>query len=178
MVTKSYKLREETAQKLDAIMEEMKQTEQGVNWEDCMNTLAQSYEMQKTAQDADRKADARDFQATISRAVDMYIAALAAIPIAQERARAESQKAITASNAATAALYLKIEELERQLKNYESIKTQASRADTLQRELEGIVQKHTDELDIMKREHAAELREAIASEREKYAEQLASKFST
>lgn len=177
MVTKSFKLSEETAKKLEAVLEEMKQSEQGVSWEDCMDALASSYEMQKTAQGADRQADARDFKATINRAVDLYIAALAAIPAAQDRARAESEKVINASNAATAALYVKIEDLERQLKDYESIKAQASRADALQRELEGLEKKHADEIELLKRESAAELREAIAAEREKYAEQLATKFS-
>lgn len=177
MITKSYKLSEKTVQKLEAVMAEMKQTEQSVNWEDCLSALATSYEMQKTAQGADRHADAQDFKATINRAVDLYIAALAAIPAAQDRARAESEKAINASNAATAALYTKIEDLERQLKDYESIKAQASRADALQRELEGLAKKHADEIELLKRESTAELREAIATEREKYAEQLATKFS-
>lgn len=177
MVTKSFKLSEETAKRLEAVLEEMKQSEQGVSWEDCMDALASSYEMQKTAQGADRQADARDFRATINRAVDLYIAALAAIPAAQDRARAESEKAINASNAAATALYVKIEELEKQLADYENLKERASRADALQREIEGLSQKHANEIDILKREHAAELREAIATEREKYAEQLTTKFS-
>lgn len=177
MVTKSFKLSEETAKRLEAVLEEMKQSKQGVSWEDCMDALASSYEMQRTAQGADRQADARDFRTTINRAIDLYVSALAAIPAAQDRARAESEKAINASNAATAALYTKIEDLERQLKDYESIKAQASRADALQRELDGLEKKHADEIELLKRESAAELREAIATEREKYAEQLASKFS-
>lgn len=177
MITKSYKLSEKTVQKLEAVMAEMKQTEQSVNWEDCLSALATSYEMQKTAQGADRQADARDFRTTINRAIDLYVSALAAIPAAQDRARAESEKAINASNAAATALYAKIEELEKQLADYENLKERASRADALQREIEGLSQKHANEIDILKREHAAELREAIATEREKYAEQLATKFS-
>ena len=66
--------------------------------------------------------------------------------------------------------------LEKQLADYENLKERASRADALQREIEGLSQKHANEIDILKREHAAELREAIATEREKYAEQLATKF--
>ena len=176
MLTKSYKLTDETAAKLESVIDEMRKAEPSVSWEDCFSSLAQAYETQKAAQGADRQADARDFKTTINRAVDMYIAALAAIPAAQDQARAESEKKINASQAATNTLSAKIEELEQKLEEYEIIKAQATRADELKHEIELLSKKHADEIEILKREHAAELREAIAEEREKYVEQLASKF--
>ena len=171
MATKTYKMSDDTASKLAALMEQMKKEDPGISWDACFGSLVKSYENQKTAEDAGLEADAKAFRMTLDRVYDLYRGIMAVVPATEERVRAEAAKEIGAANTATAAMAAKVEELEKKLEGYEETKAAAARADALQRNLDELKRQYEAETGMLRKTHAAEIREAIATEREKYATQ-------
>lgn len=171
MATKTYKMSDDTAAKLAALMEQMKKEDASVSWDVCFDSLVRAYEGQRAAAETGRQANERDFRTIINRAIDMYNASLASIDTAKDSARAEAEKEIHIANTAAAALAEENEELKKKLEGYEAAKAAAVRADALQRANDELKHRHEAEMGMLKQTHAVEIREAVAAEREKYATQ-------